>query len=238
MRKNLPFDYVVDPKAIEKNSFEMIRTLTDLDGLDQSQQQVVMRIVHSVGMPEVAKKVRFSANACASGQAALAAGAAILCDVEMVKQGITKRMIQQPPLCFLNDPRTVALAKSSGETRSMAALTLWGDNLAGSIVVIGNAPTALFRLLEMIEQANEKESGEESAVEGGKEGGKDSNNKPALIIGMPVGFIGAAESKQALWDVHERLGIECITLLGNQGGSAVSSATCNALLRCNTGEIY
>jgi precorrin-8X/cobalt-precorrin-8 methylmutase len=238
MRKNLPFDYVVDPKAIEKNSFEMIRTLTDLDGLDQSQQQVVMRIVHSVGMPEVAEKVRFSANACASGQAALAAGAAILCDVEMVKQGITKRMIQQPPLCFLNDPRTVALAKSSGETRSMAALTLWGDNLAGSIVVIGNAPTALFRLLEMIEQANEKESGEESAVEGGKEGGKDSNNKPALIIGMPVGFIGAAESKQALWDVHERLGIECITLLGNQGGSAVSSATCNALLRCNTGEIY
>jgi precorrin-8X/cobalt-precorrin-8 methylmutase len=234
MRKKLPFDYVVDPKAIEKNSFEMIRTLTNLDGLDQSQQQVVMRIVHSVGMPEVADKVRFSANACASGQAALAAGAAILCDVEMVKQGITKRMIQQPPLCFLNDPRTVALAKSSGETRSMAALTLWGDNLAGSIVVIGNAPTALFRLLEMIEQANEKES----AVEGGKEGGKDSNNKPALIIGMPVGFIGAAESKQALWDVHERLGIECITLLGNQGGSAVSSATCNALLRCNKGEIY
>jgi precorrin-8X/cobalt-precorrin-8 methylmutase len=234
MRKKLPFDYVVDPKAIEKNSFEMIRTLTNLDGLDQSQQQVVMRIVHSVGMPEVADKVRFSANACASGQAALAAGAAILCDVEMVKQGITKRMIQQPPLCFLNDPRMAVLAKSSGETRSMAALTLWGDNLAGSIVVIGNAPTALFRLLEMIEQANEKESAEE----GGEEGGEDSNNKPALIIGMPVGFIGAAESKQALWDVHERLGIECITLLGNQGGSAVSSATCNALLRCNKGEIY
>ena len=222
----MPFDYVVNPKAIEKNSFEMIRKLTDLDGLDQSQQQVVMRIVHSVGMPEVADKVKFSANACESGQAALAAGAAILCDVEMVKQGITKRMIQQPPLCFLNDPQTVELAKASGETRSMAALKLWGDDLAGSIVVIGNAPTALFRLLEMIEQANEKE------------GSKDSKNKPALIIGMPVGFIGAAESKQALWDVHERLGIECITLLGNQGGSAVSSATCNALLRCNIGEIY
>jgi precorrin-8X/cobalt-precorrin-8 methylmutase len=218
----VPFDYVVDPKAIEKNSFEMIRKLTDLNGLDQSQQQVVMRIVHSVGMPEVADKVKFSANACESGQAALAAGKAILCDVEMVKQGITKRMIQQPPLCFLNDPQTVELAKASGETRSMAALKLWGDDLAGSVVVIGNAPTALFRLLEMIEQ----------------DGGKDSKNKPALIIGMPVGFIGAAESKQALWDVHERLGIECITLLGNQGGSAVSSATCNALLRCNIGEIY
>jgi precorrin-8X/cobalt-precorrin-8 methylmutase len=204
----------------------MIRKLTDLDGLDQSQQQVVMRIVHSVGMPEVADKVKFSANACESGQAALAAGKAILCDVEMVKQGITKRMIQQPPLCFLNDPQTVELAKASGETRSMAALKLWGDDLAGSIVVIGNAPTALYRLLEMIEQDNERE------------GGKNGKNKPALIIGMPVGFIGAAESKQALWDVHERLGIECITLLGNQGGSAVSSATCNALLRCNIGEIY
>jgi precorrin-8X/cobalt-precorrin-8 methylmutase len=222
----VPFDYVVDPKAIEKNSFEMIRKLTDLDGLDQSQQQVVMRIVHSVGMPEVANKVKFSANACESGQVALAAGNAILCDVEMVKQGITKRMIQQPPLCFLNDPQTVELAKASGETRSMAALTLWGSDLTGSIGVIGNAPTALFRLLEMIEQANEKE------------GGKNGKNKPALIIGLPVGFIGAAESKQALWDVHERLGIECITLLGNQGGSAVSSATCNALLRCNIGEIY
>ena len=217
----MPFDYVIDPKTIEKNSFEMIRKLTDLDGLDQSQQQVVMRIVHSVGMPEIADKVKFSANACESGQSALAAGNAILCDVEMVKQGITKRMIQQPPLCLLNDPRTAELAKATGETRSMAALKLW-DDLAGSIVVIGNAPTALFRLLEMIEQ----------------DGGKESKNKPALIIGMPVGFIGAAESKQALWDVHERLGIECITLLGNQGGSAVSSATCNALLRCNIGEIY
>ena len=222
MRNTVPFDYVVDPKAIEKNSFEMIRKLTNLDGLDQSQQQVVMRIVHSVGMPEVADKVKFSANACESGQAALAAGNAILCDVEMVKQGITKRMISQPPLCFLNDPRTVEFAKASGETRSMAALTLWGNDLAGSIVVIGNAPTALYRLLEMIEN----------------DGGKNCKNKPALIIGMPVGFIGAAESKQALWDVHERLGIECITLLGNQGGSAVSSATCNALLRCNIGEIY
>lgn len=218
----MPFEYVIDPKTIEKNSFEMIRQLTDLNGLDQSQQQVVMRIVHSVGMPEVADKVKFSSHACESGQRALAAGKAILCDVEMVKQGITKRMIQQPPLCFLNDPRTVELAKASGETRSMAALKLWGNDLAGSIVVIGNAPTALFRLLEMIEQ----------------DGGKESKHKPALIIGMPVGFIGAAESKQALWDVHQCLGIECITLLGNQGGSAVSSATCNALLRCNIGEVY
>lgn len=176
-----------------------------------------MRVVHSIGMPEVAAQVRFSDNACESGLKALADHAPILCDVEMVKQGITKRMIQQEPLCFLNHKDTQQIAKEKGETRSMAALELWRPHLAGSVVVIGNAPTALFRLLEMIEQGADK---------------------PAVIIGMPVGFVGAAESKEALWQVHQKLGIECITLLGRQGGSAVSSATCNALLRCNRGEIY
>lgn len=213
----MPFDYIISPQAIEQESFRQIRGLTALDGLSLEQQQVVMRIVHSVGIPEVAELVRFSPNACESGLAALSDNAAILCDVEMVKQGVTKRMIQQAPLCFLNDPRTAELAKATSETRSMAALQLWQDDLEGSVVIIGNAPTVLFRLLEMIEQGAPK---------------------PALIIGMPVGFVGAAESKQALWDVHETLGIECITLLGRQGGSAVSAATCNALLRCLHGEIY
>lgn len=213
----MPFDYVVDPQAIEQQSFQQIRQLTDLSGLSREQQQVVMRIVHSVGIPEVAEQVKFSANACQAGLQALQDNCAILCDVEMVKQGITKRMIEQEPLCYLNDPRTQQRAKATAETRSMAALDLWQSQLAGSVVVIGNAPTALFRLLEMIEQGSAK---------------------PALIIGMPVGFIGAAESKQALWDCHRELAIECITLLGRQGGSAVSSATCNALLRCNRGEWY
>ena len=213
----MPFDYIISPQTIEQESFRQIRELSNLDGLSREQQQVVMRIVHSVGIPEVAEQVRFSANACESGLAALAANAPILCDVEMVKQGVTKRMIQQPPLCYLNDPRTVERAKETGETRSMAALQFWQEELEGAVVIIGNAPTALFRLLEMIEQGTPK---------------------PALIIGMPVGFVGAAESKQALWDVHEQLGIECITVLGRMGGSAVSSATCNALLRCLKGEWY
>lgn len=213
----MPFDYVIDPVAIEQESFRQIRQLTYLDRLTQAEQQVVMRVVHSIGMPEVAAQVRFSDNACESGLKALADNAPILCDVEMVKQGITKRMIQQEPLCFLNHKDTQQIAKEKGETRSMAALELWRPHLAGSVVVIGNAPTALFRLLEMIEQGADK---------------------PAVIIGMPVGFVGAAESKEALWQVHQNLGIECITLLGRQGGSAVSSATCNALLRCNRGEIY
>ncbi len=213
----MPFDYEINPQAIEAESFRQIRELTPLDGFSREQQQIVMRMVHSVGMPELAAQVRFSANACESGLKALAENCPILCDAEMVKQGITKRMIQSPPLCYLNDECTPELAKARGETRSMAALQLWQEKLAGSVVVIGNAPTALFRLLEMIEQGAAK---------------------PALIIGIPVGFVGAAESKQALWDVHEKLGVECITLLGRQGGSAIAASVCNALLRCNHGEFY
>lgn len=205
------------PQAIEQDSFRQIRELTKLSHLSQDQQQVVMRVVHSLGLPEVADYVRFSENATQAGRQALANDCAILCDVEMVKQGVTKRMINKEPLCFLNDPRTANLAKEQGETRSMAALSLWQENLAGSVVLIANAPTALFRLLEMIAQGAPK---------------------PALIIGMPVGFVGAAESKDALWEAHEKLGVECITLLGRMGGSAVTSASCNALLRCNLGEYY
>ncbi|GGK68302.1 precorrin-8X methylmutase [Amphritea balenae] len=213
----MSFEYEINPQAIEQESFRQIRELTDLSGLSREQQQVVMRVVHSVGIPEIAAQVRFSENACTSGMEALGDNCNILCDVEMVKQGITKRMINHLPLCYLNDPQAAALAKERGETRSMAALELWRSNLSGSVVVIGNAPTALFRLLEMIEAGADK---------------------PALIIGMPVGFVGAAESKQALWDCHQKLGIECITLLGREGGSAVTAATCNALLRCNRGEWY
>jgi len=213
----MSYHYEINPNKIEVESFRQIRQLTALDHLSREQAQVVMRIVHSVGMPEIAAQVRFSANACSSGIKAVAAESPILCDVEMVKQGITKRMISQPPLCYLNDDRAIQRAKEHAETRSMAALDLWRDSLAGSIVVIGNAPTALYRLLEMLAKGCDK---------------------PALIIGMPVGFVGAAESKEALWAAHQTLGVECITLLGNQGGSAVSAAACNALLRCHQGEYY
>lgn len=213
----MTFEYQPNPHAIEQHSFRQIRQLTDLSGLSDDAQQVVMRVVHSVGDPLVAQHMRISTNACAAGRKALDNHQTILCDVEMVKQGITKRMVQNPPLCYLNHEDTTAIAQLRGETRSMAALDLWGDQLAASVVVIGNAPTALFRLLEMI---------------------KAGVPKPALIVGIPVGFVGAAESKQALWDIHEELGIECITLLGRQGGSAAASSVVNALLRCNIGERY
>lgn len=213
----MTFSYELNPSVIETDSFKTIRKLTDLTSFTKDEQQVVMRIVHSLGLPDVASQVRFSDNACSTIRHALATNQAILCDVEMVKQGITKRMIPHEPLCFLNHPDTVNLAKQHGETRSMAALNFWEPYLAGSVVIIGNAPTALFRLLEMLAAGTAK---------------------PAAIIGMPVGFIGAAESKQALWELHTSLGIECVTLLGNMGGSSVSAATCNALLRCNIGEYY
>ena len=213
----MKFEYELNPQAIEKDSFRQIRSLTELEAFSLDEQQVVMRVVHSIGLPEAAEHVRFSQNACQSGRQALAQDAPILCDVEMVKQGITKRMINHEPLCFLNHESTPVIAKQKGETRSMAALELWRPYLQGSIVVIGNAPTALYRLMEMIKQGAAK---------------------PALIIAMPVGLVGAAESKQALWDCHKALNVECITLLSRIGGSAVSSASCNALLRCNIGEYY
>ena len=213
----MPFDYETNPKAIESESFRQIRQLTQLDGYSREEQQVVMRVVHSIGLPQLPTQIRFSQNACQHGLSALAGNQAILCDVEMVKQGVTKRMVNKEPLCFLNDKRTAEIAAKQKGTRTMAALKLWQENIKDSIVLIGNAPTALFRLLEMLETGCPK---------------------PALIIGMPVGFVGAAESKQALWDNHQRLGIECITLLGREGGSAVTSAACNALLRCNHDEYY
>lgn len=213
----MPADYENNPTAIERESFRIIRELADLEAFDTTEQQVVMRIIHSLGMPEVAASVRFSANACAAGIAALERDCAILCDVEMVKQGVTRRMRKTPPLCFLNDERVPELAKARGETRSMAALELWQSQLSGSLVLIGNAPTALYRLLEMIAAGAAK---------------------PALIIAMPVGFVGAAESKDLLWNTHREVGVECITLIGRQGGSAVTAASCNALLRCINDEWY
>ena len=213
----MPFLYEMNPQAIEKESFRQIRELTKLEHFDREQQQVVMRIIHSLGLPHLSEQVRFSEQACEQGMQALAKGCDILCDVEMVKQGVTKRMLDKEPLCFLNDATVAEKAKKIGETRSMVAVDKWRDHIRNSVVIIGNAPTALFRLLESIEAGVPK---------------------PALIIGMPVGFVGAAESKQALWDCHQSFGFECITLLGREGGSAVSAATCNALLRCNRNEYY
>jgi precorrin-8X/cobalt-precorrin-8 methylmutase len=207
-------DYIKDPHKIEEKSFALIRAATDLSGLDGNEQQLVMRLVHTSGNPDIAAQVRISAAAIDAGIAALDRDATVLCDVEMVKQGLTKRFLNAEPMCFLNHEKTAELARASGETRSMSALELWTPHLQDSIVIIGNAPTALFRLLEMVETGPVK---------------------PSLVIGMPVGFVGAPESKDYLWDHRADLGVECITLRGRVGGSALAAGAFNTLVRLKNG---
>ncbi len=205
------FDYLRDPDEIERQSFAQIRQLTDLSRFDPDQQQVAMRLAHTSGDPGIVHDLHFSPGAVAAGLAALQQRADVLCDIEMVSQGVSKRYLQGQVHCFLNSPTVAERARRTGETRSMAAMTEWPTHLGGSIVAIGNAPTALFRLLELLDEGAPR---------------------PALIIGMPVGFINAAESKQALWDVaSNEFQTPCITLLGRRGGSSLAAATLNALAR-------
>ena len=209
------FDYLRDPDAIERQSFEQIRALTDLSHLDADQQQVAMRLVHTSGDPAIVDDLHFSPGAVAAGLAALAQGADVLCDIEMVSHGMSRRYLRGQVRCFLNAPEVAERARQTGETRAMAAMNEWPLHMVGNIVAIGNAPTALFKLLELLD------------------GGAP---RPALIIGMPVGFINAAESKQALWEVAaSEFQTPCITLLGRRGGSSLAAATLNALARMSHG---
>ncbi|HRZ23711.1 MAG TPA: precorrin-8X methylmutase [Candidatus Contendobacter sp.] len=209
------FDYLRDPDEIERQSFTQIRQLTDLSRFDADQQQVAMRLVHTSGDPGIVHDLQFSPGAVAAGLAALARGADVLCDIEMVSHGISKGYLHSAVHCFLNTPAVIDRARLARETRTMAAMAAWPAHLAGSIAIIGNAPTALFRLLELLD---------------------DGAPRPALIIGMPVGFINAAESKQALWDIAPtEFQTPCITLLGRRGGSSLAAATLNALARMANG---
>ncbi|HRD64831.1 MAG TPA: precorrin-8X methylmutase [Candidatus Competibacter sp.] len=209
------FDYLRDPDEIERQSFVQIRQLTDLSGFDADQQQVAMRLIHTSGDPGIVHDLHFSPGSIDAGLAALENGADVLCDIEMVSHGISKRYLKGKVHCFLNSPSVAEHARQTGETRSMAAMAEWPAHLAGSIVAIGNAPTALFRLLDLLDEGAPR---------------------PALIIGMPVGFINAAESKQALWDTApSEFRTPCITLLGRRGGSSLAAATLNALARMANG---
>ncbi|MCC6134750.1 MAG: precorrin-8X methylmutase [Candidatus Contendobacter sp.] len=209
------FDYLRDPDEIERQSFVQIRQLTDLSRFDANQQQVAMRLVHTAGDPDIVHDLQFSPGAVEAGLAALAQSADVLCDIEMVSHGVSKRYLRGQVRCFLNAPEVADRARQLGETRTMAAMTEWPLHMVGNIVAIGNAPTALFRLLELLD------------------GGAP---RPALIIGMPVGFINAAESKQALWEIAaSEFETPCITLLGRRGGSSLAAATLNALARMANG---
>ena len=196
------FAYLRDAEAIYRRSFALIRREVDLASLPSDMRAIALRLVHTTGEPAIIKYLVWSKGAGAIGRKALAAGAAVLVDAEMVAAGITKRRAR----CTLNDKRVPGLAKRLKTTRSAAAIELWRPKLAGTIVAIGNAPTALFHLLEIIAAGAPH---------------------PALILGFPVGFVGAAESKRAL--AQNPWGIPYIALSGRRGGSALSAAAVNAL---------
>jgi precorrin-8X/cobalt-precorrin-8 methylmutase len=200
-------DYIRDGAEIYRRSFAIIRAEADLSCFSKAQARVVVRMIHACGLVELADDVQMSDDFEPAARAALLAGRPVLCDAEMVAQGVTRARLpaQNPVVCTLRDPQTPMLAQTMVNTRSAAAMELWGERLAGAVVAIGNAPTALFRLLEMIDAGAPR---------------------PAAVIGLPVGFVGAAESKQAL---AARGDLPFLIVRGRKGGSAMAAAAVNAL---------
>jgi precorrin-8X/cobalt-precorrin-8 methylmutase len=200
-------EYIRDGAAIYERSFATIRAEARLSRFTAAEERVAVRIIHACGMVEIADDIVFSPGAVETAQAALNRGAPILCDANMVAYGVTRARLpaKNDVLCTLAEPRVAELARQIGTTRSAAALDLWGERLDGAVVAIGNAPTALFRLLELLHA-----------------GAKP----PAAIIGMPVGFVGAAESKEAL---RQYARVPFIIVTGRRGGSAMAAAAVNAI---------
>lgn len=201
------YDYIRDGAEIYRRSFAMIRAESDLARFSPEEEQVAVRIIHACGIVEAAADIHFSPGAVLAARAALRAGAPILCDAKMVSNGVTRARLpaDNAVICTLDDARVPDLARRIGNTRTAAAMELWRDRLAGSIVAIGNAPTALFRLLEMLDEGAPA---------------------PAAVIGMPVGFVGAAESKEALMQDGR---VPWLVVRGRKGGSAMTVAAINAV---------
>ncbi|HEY3558603.1 MAG TPA: precorrin-8X methylmutase [Kribbella sp.] len=204
----MTYEYERDGAEIYRRSFATIRAEAALDGLPADVSQVAVRMIHACGMTDLVKDLAWSPSVVKSARAALQNGAPILCDAQMVAAGITRRRLpaDNEVICTLQDPRTVELAQQLATTRSAAAVDLWTDHLEGAVVAIGNAPTTLFRLLEVV-------------AAGGPH--------PAAVLGIPVGFIGAAESKEAL--AANELGLEYLVVRGRRGGSAITAAAVNAI---------
>ncbi|WP_433560988.1 precorrin-8X methylmutase [Nocardia sp. CA-151230] len=199
--------YLKDGAEIYRRSFATIRAEADLARFPADVSQVVVRMIHACGQVDLAGDVEFSTDVVAKARAALQGGAPILCDAKMVASGVTRKRLPagNDVLCMLDDPRVPELAARMDNTRSAAALELWSDRLDGAVVAVGNAPTALFHLLDMLDAGAPR---------------------PAAVLGIPVGFIGAAESKQAL---AEYGGVEFLTVRGRRGGSAITAAALNAI---------
>ena len=204
----MPYDYEKNGAAIYAQSFATIRAEADLTRFTPEEEQVVVRMIHAAGLVGLEAHVRMSPTFVVAARAALEKGAPILCDARMVSEGVTRKRLpaENTVLCTLQDPRVPKLAETMGNTRSAAALELWRPHLDGALVAIGNAPTALFHLLNMLEDP--------------------ACPRPAAIIGCPVGFVGAAESKDALWADQP---VPCCIVEGRLGGSAITVAAINAI---------
>ncbi|WP_410218411.1 precorrin-8X methylmutase [Paracoccus sp. (in: a-proteobacteria)] len=204
----MPHHYEKDGAAIYRQSFATIRAEADLARFDADEEPVVVRMIHAAGLVGLERDVRFTPGMATAARTALAAGAPVLCDARMVSEGITRARLpaDNPVICTLNDPRVPDMAREAGNTRSAIALELWRPYLDGALVAIGNAPTALFHLLNMLEDP--------------------SCPRPAAIIGCPVGFVGAAESKDALMAAPP---VPSVIVAGRLGGSAITVAAVNAL---------
>ncbi|SEO06105.1 precorrin-8X methylmutase [Pseudorhodobacter antarcticus] len=204
----MPHFYETNGAAIYLQSFAMIRAEADLARFTPEEEIVAVRMIHAAGMVGLAPFIQFSAGMAIAARAALEAGAPILCDAHMVSEGITRKRLprENEVICTLRDPRVAGLAAEMGNTRSAAALELWRPVMAGAVVAIGNAPTALFHLLNMLEDP--------------------TCPRPAAIIGCPVGFVGAAESKEALMEAPP---VPSVVVAGRLGGSAITVAAVNAL---------
>ena len=200
------YEYEKDGAAIYRQSFATIRGEADLVGLPPDVAQVAVRMIHACGQVDLVQDIAFSPAVVQRARDALNAGAPVLCDAQMVASGVTRRRLpkENDVVCTLNDPRTPELAMQLGTTRAAAALELWGDRLDGAVVAIGNAPTALFHLLELVQRGAPR---------------------PAAVLGIPVGFIGAAESKDALVASD----LEFLVVRGRRGGSAITAAAVNAI---------
>ncbi|MBK0867405.1 precorrin-8X methylmutase [Saccharopolyspora sp. HNM0986] len=201
------YEYVREGPEIYRRSFATIRAEAELDGMPPEVAGVAVRMIHACGMVDLVADLAWSPNAVLAAREALRAGAPVFCDAEMVAAGITRRRLPAANdiVCTLGDQRVPELAQQLGTTRSAAAMELWADRLEGSVVAVGNAPTSLFRLLEMVDEGA---------------------GRPAAVLGLPVGFIGAAESKQAL---AEHPALEHLVVHGRRGGSAMAVAAVNAI---------
>ena len=201
--------YLRDPELIYQQSFNAIRKEADLSHFPQDIANIVVRMIHSCGMTDIAQDIVYTISAASAGKAALIQGAPVLCDSRMVCEGVIRAKLpaENEVLCWNNCPESAVLAKKLGTTRSAAAVELWRPKLAGAVVAVGNAPTALFHLLEVLEE------------------GVDP---PAVIFGLPVGFVGAAESKELLVKQCKE-SVQFLTLNGRRGGSAIAAAAVNAL---------